>query len=313
MITSWFKQLTQRWLVKRIPPNAKVTLDRHNIFIMPSAFGACYGVCCLLLFLLGTNYQNNLIILFSLLMVSIFITSMLLSFNNLSGLSLQRLGQQEIFSQQAMAIQCQLQSSTSRYGVALQLGAKPSLINELSQQHNVDLSINSLPRGVHSLGRITISSAYPLGLYRCWSHVDLAMELMIFPAPLAGSSLLFSKDDRGERNTNIVIGRGDNFHGLEQYQRGESLKRVAWKQVAQGRGMLTKQFSHGVSESQWLDFSQVEGQHTEQKLSHLCSLVIELSKQNRAFGLKLPHDKLDIGQGEGHRLAALTLLANYHE
>jgi len=245
------------------------------------------------------------------MMTSIFITSMLLSFKNLSGLSLQRLGQQEIFAKQAMDVQCQLQSTASRHSIALELNGQPSLINEFCHQQDVSITIASRPRGVHTLDRITISTAYPLGLYRCWSHVDLAIELTVFPEPLVGESLLFSDDESGDHSTNIVIGRGDDFHGLEQYQRGESLKRVAWKQVAQGRGMLTKQFSHGVSESQWLDFSQVEGQNPEQKLSHLCYLVIELSKQNQLFGLKLPHDKLDIGQGESHRLAALNMLANY--
>jgi len=307
----WFKQLTQRWLVKRIPPSAKIRLNRHNIFIMPTGFGVCYGVCCLLLFILGTNYQNNLIILLSLLLISIFVTSMLLSFQNLAGLTVQRLSHQDPFAAQSMTVPCQLITDKPRFGIELQLGAQPSLITQCDGQTDINLSINALARGIHSLSRVTVSSVFPLGLYRTWSQLDLAIEVIVFPQPLTALSSLQTEQEAGEHNNAVVIGRGDNFHGLQQYQLGESLKRVAWKQVAQGRGMLTKQFSQGVAESQWLDFKHMALGDSEAKLSQLCYLVLELSKKNQPFGLITPTGKLEVSQGEPQRIAALNLLAAY--
>ena len=311
MSKAWFEQLTLSWLNKRIPASSKITLNRHNIFIFPTGFGVCYGICCLLLFLLGTNYQNNLIILFSMLLSSIFITSMLLSYQNLAGLVVQRLGHEELFALQPMCVSCQMKTTKPRYAIRLKLNNHQALAPQIDEEINVSLSIASLPRGVHRLKRITVSSVFPLGLYRTWSLLDLGIDATVFPRPLTVKVLATQLDDANDGAEEVVLGRGDNFYGLEEYQLGESLKRVAWKQVAQGRGMLTKQFSHGVTESQWLDFDLVAGGDAETKLSHLCYLVIELSKQNQPFGLILPNNKLEVGQGELQRLAALNLLANY--
>lgn len=245
------------------------------------------------------------------LLTSIFVTSMLLSYLNLAGITVQRLGQDELFALQPMRISCQLESSKLRFGIQVKLDSHQALLNRIDEVEKVDINIVSLPRGVHRLKRITVSSIFPLGLYRTWSQLDLAIDAIVFPRPLTSKSLLTAQEEEGEYTKDIVLGSGDNFHGLQEYQLGESLKRVAWKQVAQGRGMLTKQFSQGAGESQWLDYDQVGGGDEETKLSQLCYLVLELSKENQPFGLVLPNKKLDIGQGESQRLAALNLLANF--
>ena len=77
-----------RWLKRRIPPASQHKLSNRNIFIMPSRFGFVYLIFVVLLFLLATNYQNNAIMLLSYLMASVFITTMMHSFFNLSGIAL---------------------------------------------------------------------------------------------------------------------------------------------------------------------------------------------------------------------------------
>lgn len=311
MLRAWFTNITKNWLVKRFPPNREVTLNRHNIFIMPTGFGVCYGISCILLFLLGTNYQNNLIILLSMLLISVFVSTMLLSFQNISGLTVRQLTQRELFARAPMLISCLLLSEKKRYGIKLSLDKHQVDVTQINDERAIDLPLTSLSRGVHRIERITISSDYPLGLYRTWSQVDLAIDLTVFPQPIAAKNCQYDHTEQGEYAAKQLLGQGENFHGLSEYQQGESLRRVAWKQVAQGRGMLTKQFSQGVSESQWLDFSDLPAGDNETKLSQLCYLVLELSKSNQPFGLALPNKKLAVGHGENQRIKALNMLAGF--
>ena len=60
------------WLNKRIPAATRFSLNHKNIFIFPSRFGGLYLFLCLGLFILGTNYQNNLMILLCYFLVSLF-------------------------------------------------------------------------------------------------------------------------------------------------------------------------------------------------------------------------------------------------
>jgi hypothetical protein len=83
----WLNQRLNAWLKRRIPQAQKQQINYRNIFIMPTRFGAAYGFFTLILFLLGTNYQNNIIILISYLLVSFFIVVLHHSFFNLSGLT----------------------------------------------------------------------------------------------------------------------------------------------------------------------------------------------------------------------------------
>ena len=85
-IKRWINRRLNVWLARRIPQSKEQQINYRNIFIMPTRFGAAYGLFTLILFLLGTNYQNNIIILISYLLVSFFIIVLHHSFFNLSGL-----------------------------------------------------------------------------------------------------------------------------------------------------------------------------------------------------------------------------------
>ena len=78
----------QRWIRNRIPPTQKKTLNLNSIFIIPSRFGVLYLFVCVVVFLLGTNYQNNLVMGLSFFLFSVFNTCIIFAYRNLSGLTL---------------------------------------------------------------------------------------------------------------------------------------------------------------------------------------------------------------------------------
>lgn len=312
MIRQYGSKLWQRWLNKRLPPQRSIALHRGNIFIFPTLFGGSYIVVCVVLFVLGTNYQNNLIVMLSMLLFSIFATTMLRCYQNLAGIEVQARVAGEFFAGQPLTIHCQVTSGTLRYGYDFNYkDQSTTTISLLNAQQVVAVALAPQPRGHHRLKRLTLATIYPLGLFRAWSHLDLAQTIVVYPQPLPYTGNLTAMDDDGSEGRYRDHQAGEAFSGLKEYQRGESLKRVAWKRVAQGRGMFTKCFEQQVGELQWLDLAKIKGENLELRLSYLSGLVIELSNSNQAFGLNLAGEQLAINHGNAHRAAALKRLACY--
>ena len=67
------QQYIRKWLDKRIPAANEFQLSHRSIFIFPAKFGALFLALCALLFLLGTNYQNNLMLLLCYFLVALFL------------------------------------------------------------------------------------------------------------------------------------------------------------------------------------------------------------------------------------------------
>ncbi len=101
--------------------------------------------------------------------------------------------------------------------------------------------------------------------------------------------------------------RGDeDFAGLRAYQPGMPLKHMAWKVLARGGDAAVQSYTALAAQPEWLEWSSLEGQDTETRLSQLCLWVLESEAAQRVFGLRIP------GQGNparARRRAPLRLFA----
>ena len=96
---------------------------------------------------------------------------------------------------------------------------------------------------------------------------------------------------------------------------GESLKQVAWKQWAQGRGMLTKEFQQPQGDPVWLRL-RPDAKRLETHLSQLSWQVNKLTQFEQYFGLHLQNpmgDDVLIAPaiGNHHRIACQKAIALY--
>ena len=84
----WRARWQRRWLDRRIPPARQITLATRSLFILPTRMGLLYLLVLLAIYLLGTNYQNNLVLLVAYCLGSLFMAAMWLTHRNLLGLEL---------------------------------------------------------------------------------------------------------------------------------------------------------------------------------------------------------------------------------
>ncbi|MCH1926824.1 DUF58 domain-containing protein [Shewanella sp. C32] len=312
MLKQWFN----RWLNQRIPAAEQQTLSHRSIFILPSGFGLLWIMLVVLLFLFGTNYQNNLVIGMALLLASIFVSTILHSYRNLAGLTVISAGTAHTYAGQQLSIPLKL--SAERPLFQLQLSFQPenplrvAEVTAEPQQRVVALQTDH--RGRLNPGRLRIESRYPLGLCRVWSWLDLNTHHIVFPTHARGQQPLSRLDD-DMGSTGKQLSGVEEYAGLRNYIPGESLKQVAWKQWAQERGMLSKEFTTPAGEPVWLTLAaNLNQQQLEQQLSLLCYQVDELAKQpNQYWGLALGPLRIAPNQGQAHRLQCLTALACYQQ
>lgn len=315
----WNKRL-EKWLNRRIPDKRQFQMDMSNIFIFPSKFGIIFCFLCVLLFILGTNYRNNLMLLLSFFLLSLFLVNVLNSYANFARLQVQ-LGKVvsvfagndcplplwlgDIESSTIADLNCKGKLHFRLWQKSVQRSIEPEL-----HTNPVNIAVATSRRGYLSLPRITIESYYPLGLFRCWTHLRFNAKILVYPKPLECELIITNSQSGEEESFDLDVIRGNNdFDTLKKYVPGEPLNRVAWKSVAKGRGMMSKQFSDSWDAAIWLELKSYLKDDYEKAISHLTYQVIELSKRQVKFGLNLETVVIEPGSGNLHREECLMKLA----
>ena len=307
-----FKSRWARWINRRIPPATQVTLDQRRIFIFPTRVGFLFLFTLLVMLVAAINYQNNMSFALTFLLANLFVIAVLHTYSNLSGLTIHAVRAAPAFAGQYSEFELMFSRPNKRQYYALQLRwpeAEPVTVNVTEgEEVHAHLYVRTRQRGWHNPGRLLIETVYPLGLLRAWTWVDLEIHALVYPAPLASPELPGIATDRPDGTAFPVPGT-DDFFGLRDYQRGDSLRHVAWKTVAKGQQLQSKQYNAYADRSVWLDWELFQGLPTEQRLSHLCYWALEFDRNREEYGLRLPGVMLEPDCGENHRQLVLRHLA----
>src|SRR5210317_1626289 len=86
MIQAYLERQFESWLDKRIPSEQEVELNQQRIFIFPTRQTFFILAVIILLIVAGINYQNNLAYALAFFIASIFNTSIIITYLNVSKL-----------------------------------------------------------------------------------------------------------------------------------------------------------------------------------------------------------------------------------
>lgn len=301
----------QRWLQRRIPAAREVQLDQRRIFIFPTLQGFFFIFIAALLFIGGINYENNLLLAFSFMLVSLFLIAILHTFRNLAGLTLVAAASRPGFAGGDGALEVRVIAGRHPHR-SVWLGWPHAPLEEITteagEEASLWLSVRLAHRGRPDPGRLRVETRYPLGLLRSWSLVDLDHRALAWPKPLPGGECPASGGTE-EAGAGVHDAGSEEFEGLRSYVAGDSLRLVDWKSYARGRGLNTKQFSDPQEGRLWLEWDRLAGLDPESRYSRLCHWVLTLDSRGERYGLRLPDGQLEPGAGALQRQQALDLLA----
>ncbi len=311
-LRQWIERRAEGWLAQRVPPRETAVLHRRNIYILPTRHGLLFIATAAVIFLAAINYELSLAFALAFLMVSLFLLSILHSFNNLRGLSVRGLGAEPAFAGEMAVFNVLVQRQSNRVHESMELHFKggdstyTSLVRPLEQR--LLLSIPVQQRGRFKAPHLMVQSVFPLGLWRTWARLDLAQSCVVYPQPLPCSLERFGSSTVSGESSATTAGVED-FHGLRDYQPGDSLKQIAWKNLARGQGLKVKQFVDGVNRQRMLAWDMFADMPAEERLGCLCYLVLQMETRDCDYGLDMPGLLIEPGRGKAHQRHLLEVLA----
>jgi len=313
-MTSLAEKLSTRQLPG--PEQEPVILHRRRIYIIPTRYGGLFTLLLSLMLIGSINYNNSLGFALTFLMGSVAMISMLHAHRNLSGLQIRSGTTESVFYGQTIAFPIVLSNMNALDKVSLMLSNKDSVSIYMTipaaSTITTQLLQSSQHRGLKPLGKIKISTEYPLGLFHAWSWVYPDANAIVYPAPEKNAPPPDFENDGQEQLQNNLHGE-DDFAGLRHYQPGDSIRSIAWKQSARGNGLFTKQFAGSGGKTLWLDWDIPDTHSLEHRLSRLCQWVIFCESTGSDYGLRIPGFTLAPGKGHKHRHLCLSALALFDQ
>lgn len=295
------------------PESGPVTLTRQRLYILPTQHGLLFALMLLVMLLGSINYGNSMGFVLTFLLGSLAVVSILHTYRNLARLTIHPCRSAPVFAGQHAVFSVCIANPDNfpRYAISLRTktGGSPHADLAAGQTTCLEFSLPATRRGLLEAGRFTLFSTFPLGLFRVWTHLDLDMRCLVYPHPAPDTLPLPAAETEGG-STGLMHGEEqDDFSGLRTYRSGDSPRHVAWKAVARGQGVYTKQFDSETQQETWLDWDTLSGMETEARLSRLSRWVLDADAAGQHYGLRLPGQAFDPATGPGHRNRCLEALA----
>ena len=302
------------WLFRlRGVETGSIVLVQRRIFILPSRHGIMY-VSSLLLMLTGAiNYNLSLGFVLTFLLAALGVSSILHTFRNLAHLKISPGRVQPVYAGDHARFMLVIDNpgAVDRFSIGITRGGTEAEYTDVPARGTVTVSV-AVPaprRGILMPGRLTLFTRYPLGLCYAWAYAELDVRCLVYPRPEAAHLPLPLPE--AHAGSGIAYGSGqEDFAGLRSYHPGDSPRHIAWKAVARGQGLLTKQFSGRADTELWLDWRATpDALGVEGRLSRLARWVIDAHAAGLSFGLRLPGVTLPAAPGNAQHDRCLEALA----
>ena len=312
--------LIGRWRQRlwRVAPadTGRVVLQHRRIYILPTRRGWALIATLAMMLLTATNYALSLGYALTFLVGGLFWAALLHAFRNIAGIAAAPLAAGEAFVGGTLAFTVALTNEgKARHGIVIAPRSGNAIAIDLpgASTRAVTLAVPAARRGRHLLGRLTLSSDYPLGLWRGWAYVHFPLAGIVYPAPETPPPPSPASADAFDSRRPARAADAD-LAGLRDYREGDPPNRIAWKAVARGAGWYTKEFEGLGGGGGPLEFSWAAlppSLPTEARLSRLAAWILAAEREARAYSLVLPGFALPEGQGGVQRRTALTALAMF--
>lgn len=314
-----FHHWTVRWLFRlRDAEVGEVFLKQRRVFIVPTRAGLTFGLMLVVLFLCSVNYNLNLGFALTFLLAGCAIIDMHLTFRNLAHLYLRPGRAQAVFAGEEALFELHLSNRRThdRYAIWLNFigDALPAI------DHATDIAANSScnvllgtlaqKRGWLPAPRIRLQTRFPLGLLHAWSYWQPAMQVLVYPRPEEnGPPLPLLENEKADGHGHAGH---DDFAGIRTYQAGDSIRQLAWRQIARidGAALVTKQFEGGTASELTINYANLpHAMDVELKLSRMTHWVLAAEMRGQPYAFHLGNIFFPAAIGPAHRAACLSALA----
>lgn len=300
--------------------NSELILDRRRIYILPSKSGLIFVLILISIFVTSINYGINLGYALNFILLSYGWLSIIFTFKNLAGLGLEASNSPAVFAGELahFSIHLNNRSKQARYAISIGFDKSSMQLIDIPEygSHSLSLAAKTHHHGRMPCPRIRIQTSFPFGFLTVWSYWKNAQQIIVYPAPeINPPPLPYAAEGSYVASSANLITGNEEFSGVRNYQTGDSLKQLAWRQMARQSGgsnelLISKHFEGGQRHVCILDFSDLSPKlSVEEKLSRLCAWLLAAEEQHVSYAFKLGAIQFAQNSGEDHQRACLTALA----
>ncbi len=311
---SWFG----RFIPRRRPIVGDHRLTRRNVYVLPSRAGLLFATVLLTMLICAINYGLAMGYALSFLIFGVVVVAMMHTFRNLSALVLRPGRAEPVFAGQSADLSIVLINPSRLARYALNVNAESMNHGEqvdiaAQTEQLVRISLPTWQRGWMPVPRLTLSTRYPLGIWRVWSYWQPAQHVLVYPDPESPAHPLpLSRTSQGDEQGSG--GTDEDLAAIRPFVVGDSPRRIAWSAIARTGSdeLLTKQFEGGGVGELMLDYTQLPAHlGLEDRLSRLTRWVLDAEATGARYELRLPDRSIDCDNGLVHQTACLEALAQY--
>ncbi len=204
-----------------------VALARRRIYILPTRFGAVFGVMVFAMLLGSLNYGASLGFALTFLLAGLGLVVMHHCHNNLLGAEIKFLGAAPVFAGDRAEFRLAVcnAGTAPRYEIELvQRGHRAGPVDVAAGATEVlRLGIDTERRGWTTLERFTVETRHPGRLLRAWTWIHMDARCLVYPQPAAPGRPL--PDGAGYGTTGRPSSGDEDFAGLRAaaFQSGMTL------------------------------------------------------------------------------------------
>jgi uncharacterized protein (DUF58 family) len=309
------KEKASTWIIDRVektrgPLTPPLKLEYRRIFTLPTRFGLGFG---LLLVVMGggaLNFNNNLALITTFVLVAFTLLSLLLTYRNLADIRVAKISAVPVFAGEQAEFLFWLEERDGRHRPIIQLSLRaPQDCIDLDADGQAALALRVLAhkRGWLMMPDCKIETRYPVGWFRAWSWIRPQFKSLVYPKPMQSPPPM----PRGGEGYTVskARGEGDELQGLRDYQPGDPLNRIAWRTSARHGQLYAKITATPRDLSVHLSWQALKGVDTETRLSIMCAWILIAERKSLPYSLQLPGVDIPVGLGDEHRADCLRALA----
>lgn len=298
----WWQRRLETWVQARTPRwTGPWAVARNRIYILPTRFGFAYAGLLAVMLLGAINYSNSMAFAATFLLAGLGLVAMHQTHANLLNLRVSAAGSESAFAGGRVRFRLRTDNPTARtrYGLYWSWraeGQAPEIDVPALGSTVTTLELPAPRRGWLPAPRMTLTTHFPLDLFRAWTWIELDQRGLVYPAPAPPGRRPPESMGNGGRVTPSRSG-DEEFSGLRDYRPGDHLSSIHWKSLPKLQRPQVKQFSETLAQTLWLDWDALGGLNVERRLSQLTRWVLEAESVGTAYGLRLP--EIDILPAHG--------------
>ena len=306
------------WFETHNPPSGdSILLHNRRLYILPTGFGYLFTIMLVFLFLAAINYSNSMAFVLTFMLTSLAIVSLWHTHKNLLGITVKLQIPKPVYCGEYCELEFEVSqvNTSSRYAIGIQYRQQPPVYLKLEPEGKATarLRLPTAERGLFKLAGITVFTRYPTGLFHAWGWLRYDLPVLVYPRPSSDARLQQTYVEQFDGRTSTSTIEGDDFAGLREHRKGESLRHISWKAFAQGHGLLTKTFQGQARPSMWIDWELLDKGSLEERLSGMAALVLAAENGEQKYGLRLPGKVIEQGFGNAHKHRCLQELAVFRQ